>query len=150
MEKVLVSACLLGINCRYDGLNCKSPESEKLLSEFDAVPFCPEILGGMSTPRKKSGIIETSTKKPATGEDVWDKKARVLSEDGNDVTENFIRGAEESMKMALMLGIRKAFLKSRSPSCGISSVSCFGEIIPGNGVCAAYLRRKGIEIFEKN
>ena len=149
MEKVLVSACLLGINCRYDGYHCERPEIKAMIKQYEMVPFCPEVFGGLSTPRKKSGIMDICSQTPATGKDVWKKTARVVSEEGEDVTECFIKGAQEGLKTAKMFGIRKAFLKARSPSCGINSVSCFGEEIPGAGVWAELLKQHGIEVVEK-
>ncbi|MCK5706027.1 MAG: DUF523 domain-containing protein [Candidatus Aureabacteria bacterium] len=150
MEKVLISACILGVNCRYDGLNCKNPEIDNLIKQYDCVPFCPEVSGGMSTPRKKSCIRNIETMMPATGQDVLEKKARVYSEDGEDVTDFFIKGANECLKMIKELNISKAFLKSRSPSCGVTSVSCFGTVIKGSGVCAAVLNKHNIELIEKS
>ena len=150
MEKVLVSACLLGVNCRYDGQNSESSEIKKIFKEFIFVPFCPEIYGGMSTPRKKSGIRNIQTKMPAIGVDVWEKKAGVYSEDGEDVTDLFIKGAFECLKIMKSLNVSKAFLKSRSPSCGVSCVSCFGETVQGSGVCTALLEKNGINIIEIN
>jgi uncharacterized protein YbbK (DUF523 family) len=148
MEKALVSACLLGINCRYDGRNCKRPDLKLLFKQYELIPVCPEVLGGLPTPRKKSGIRRSRTGRPASGQDVWNKKARVVSESGEDVTPQFLKGARECLKIARMFRVRKAFLKSRSPSCGVTSASCFGNLCRGSGICAALLKRHGMELIE--
>jgi uncharacterized protein YbbK (DUF523 family) len=150
MEKILISACLLGINCRYDGKNCLNTEILDSLSQHDFVPFCPEVFGGMPTPRKKSGIKDRKTGHPAAGPDVWSGKASVVTEDNEDVTDFFTHGAQECLKTVRSFNVKKAFLKSRSPSCGVNSVSCFGNIKEGTGVCAELLKRNGIEIIEKD
>ena len=150
MEKILVSACLLGMSCRYDGCSCESPEVKTLLKTYELVPFCPEVFGGMPTPRKKSGIRSCRTGDPSTGKEVWEKQAVVVSEEGEDVTPFFVKGAKECLKLAKMLNIKKALLKGRSPSCGKTSISCFGNIISGSGVCAFYLGKNGVEICEEN
>ncbi len=101
-EKVLVSACLLGINCRYDGKHAYREEIDRVVKNHYVVPACPEQLGGMTTPRSKNRI---------EGE-------RVMNELGIDVTENFYRGAREFLKIAKKLGIERLILKDESPSCG--------------------------------
>ena len=150
MEKILVSACLLGMNCRYDGGNSERPAIKELLKEYDIIPFCPEVFGGLPTPRKKSGIRHLQTNQPATGKNVWEGHAKVYSESDEDVTELFLKGAHEALKLAKMFNINKAYLKAGSPSCGVSTLSCFDNIIHGSGVCACYLEKNGIIIIEKN
>ena len=149
MEKILVSACLLGINCRYDGKRSERLEIKKLLKDYVLIPFCPEVFGGLTTPRKKSGIKLLQNEQPATGKDVLYGLAKIYSEEGEDVTEFFLNGAREGVKLAKMLDIKKAFLKANSPSCGVNTVSCFGKVIKGNGVMAFLLEKNGLEIIEK-
>lgn len=141
MRPVLVSACLLGLNTRYDGKNSLT-ENLPLESDEFPVPVCPEQLAGLPTPRNPVEIAAGS------GEDVLDGNARVLEiETGADRTENFLRGAQETLKTALILGCNKAVLKSKSPSCGKGSIYRNGKLIPGNGAASAILLRNGIEII---
>lgn len=132
-EKILVSACLVGINCRYD---CKSKSNSKIIDLLDrgiAVPVCPEQLGGLPTPRE-----------PA--ERVGDK---VLTGKGKDVTENFIRGAEEALKLAKLVGAKKAILKSKSPMCGkglIYDGTHTGNLTKGDGFATELFLRNNIEV----
>ena len=139
-EICLASACLVGVRCRYDGT---AKPSEAILSLYRKgliIPVCPEQLGGLPTPRKKSGIVS------GTGGDVLDGSARVRDGDGADVTEQFVRGAMEVVALARMLRIEKAYMKERSPSCGPGTVYSGGRLIQGNGVCAAALLRENVEI----
>ncbi len=140
--KILVSACLLGINCRYDGRSsiCELPVlKEKALC---VVPVCPEQLGGLPTPRAPSSIIG------GNGFDVLDGNAKVTSLDKNDVTANFLNGAFETLKIARKLGIDTCYLKDKSPSCGVNLISeVTGESI-GPGVTAALLMREKFNVIE--
>lgn len=102
MEKFLVSACLLGINCRYDGKNAHREKVIKLLKKKCVIFACPEQLGGLTTPRPKNKIA----------------RGVVINESGVDVTEEFHRGAAEFLKIANVFGVKKLILKSKSPSCG--------------------------------
>jgi len=149
MEKALISACLLGVNCRYDGKNCYFEGLEDLMKEYCLIPVCPEVFGGLTTPRDKSAIVKGDFL-PSSAEDVFEGKAKVISEKGVDVTRNFLRGAEETLKIAKIFGVKKAFLKSKSPSCGVQRVSCFGNVIKGIGISAFLLKQNGIETIEKN
>lgn len=133
-EKLLVSACLLGENCKYSGGNNYTPETEKLKERFVLVPVCPETFGGLQSPREPS-------------ERVGDK---VLSRSGDDVTGLFRRGAEKTLEIALTQGVRRAVLKERSPSCGSGTIydgSFSGTVVPGDGVAAALLKQHGIMVF---
>lgn len=144
MKKLIVSACLLGINCNYRGKNSLSTELLKLLDRYVLVPVCPEQLGGLETPRKCSEI------KGGRG---WNQNARVITQSGKDVTSEFLKGAEETLKVAVLTGASLAILKSRSPSCGSSNVydgSFNSIIVPGSGVTAWYLRQNGIEVYNEN
>jgi uncharacterized protein YbbK (DUF523 family) len=134
MKKLLISACLLGIPCRYDGRSVKAVDIECLAEKFELIPVCPEIYGGLSTPRTPS-------------ERVGDK---TLMKDGRDVTENYLRGAEAAYSLCESLGCTLALLKERSPSCGKNKIydgSFTGTLIDGEGVTAEYLRERGIKIF---
>lgn len=141
---ILVSACLCGVNCRYDGADNNIEIIHKLLKEGAALPVCPEQLGGLATPRIACEI------QGGTGVDVLDKKAKVINKANTDLSENFIRGAEETLKLALATGVTKAVFKSRSPSCGAGQVydgSFKSKLIPGDGVTTALLKKHGIEVI---
>ena len=131
-EKLLVSACLLGENCKYSGGNNYSPAAAALGARFELIPVCPEQLGGLPTPR-------------IPAERVGD---RVLNRAGEDVTEAFRRGAEKALETALAQGIKRALLQERSPSCGCEAVydgTFSGMLVPGQGVTAQLLREHGVE-----
>jgi len=141
---IIVSGCLCGINCKYNGENNLNEKVSKLLRSGEAIPVCPEQLGGQSTPRAAHEIIG------GTGADVLDGKARILGPEGDDVTEEFIRGAEETLKIAKECGAKTAVLKARSPSCGKGMIydgTFSGNKIPGNGVTAELLIRNGIKVI---
>lgn len=133
-ENLLVSACLLGICCRYDGRSVPCDKVKLLSEKYNLIPICPEIYGGLSTPRIPS-------------ERVADK---VIMRDGCDVTENYERGARASYEIAVINGCKRAILKEKSPSCGKNKIydgSFSGTLIDGVGVTAEYLLSKGIEVF---
>lgn len=134
------SACLVGLSTRYDGRNALDPFVHRLFCEGEIIPFCPEQLGGLSTPRMRAEIAE------GTGEDVLDGKSAVLLENGADVTEYFLRGADEVLEAARALKIKRFYLKSKSPSCGFGIIYVEGRLVEGAGVCAAVLLREGIEL----
>ena len=131
---ILVSACLLGIGCRYDG-KCKPNEDViKLSEEHNLVPFCPEIYGGLPTPRVPSEIV---------GE-------KVLNAEGEDVTEQYSKGAEEALKTTKMFGCEVAIMKEKSPSCGnglIHNGKFDGGLIEGDGITVRILKKNGIRVF---
>ena len=134
----IISACLAGIDCRYNGKNNKNEEILKLVQEGKAILVCPEQLGGLSTPRLPSEIVSDN------------ENVKVISNDGKDVTENFIKGAEETLKIAKMMGIKKAILKARSPSCGYGKIydGTFSKTITkGNGITSELLEKNGIKIY---
>lgn len=137
-ERVLVSQCLLGIDCRYDGGNNFREEIPALMEKCEVIPVCPEILGGMTTPRLPS-------------ERLGDK---VVSSAGDDVTDAFARGAEQALRLAKIYGVKFALLKQSSPSCGSEKVydgTFSGKKIPGMGVTAELFAKEGIKLFdEKN
>jgi len=141
---ILISACLAGIHCRYNqGHNCSEKVVEVIKSQ-PSVIVCPEQLGGLSTPRHPAEIIG------GNGDDVLNGEAKVMSSEGEDLTESFIRGAEEVLDIARLYGVKRAILKSGSPSCGHGKIydgSFSGEKIPGDGVTSALLKRNGIEVI---
>ncbi|HOV28266.1 MAG TPA: DUF523 domain-containing protein, partial [Pseudobacteroides sp.] len=135
---IIVSACLAGINCKYDGGNNADDRIIELVSKGQAIPVCPEQLGGCPTPRLKTEIVNGS------GADVLDSKGRVIREDGRDMTAELLKGAQETLKIALLLNAKKAILKSKSPSCGCGKVydgTFSKKLTDGNGVTSELLLR---------
>ena len=133
-EKILVSSCLLGLNCKYDGGNNYSNEIDEFLKDYDVIPICPEIMGGLPTPRVGS-------------ERIGDK---VITKDGKDVTEQYKKGAEDALFLAKKYDVKKALLKLRSPSCGNEKIydgTFTYTLIDGDGVTAELLKNNGIEII---
>ena len=131
---ILISACLLGCACRYDGGSKPHPLAQELARRGLAVPVCPEQLGGLPTPRA-----------PAEQRD-----GRVVSADGADVTARYRRGAEEALRLAELYGCTVAVLKERSPSCGSGAIydgTFTGTLTEGWGVAAALLRQHGIRVL---
>lgn len=138
---VLVSACLLGLSTRYDG-GCKGePALVEYAKTHCVVPVCPEQLGGLPTPRPKSSLTG------GDGAAVLRGKAKVLSETGRDVTENFLRGAKQTAALAKIVGARFVVLKEKSPSCGVAKVYVGGALTDGCGVTTAVLKTFGLEVF---
>lgn len=141
---IIVSACLCGINCKYDGGNNLDERVLKLLKEGKAIPVCPEQLGGQETPRAPHEIVN------GNGRDVLEGKAKILGPEGDDVTSEFLKGAYETLKIAQICGSSIAILKARSPSCGTPEIydgTFNGVKRPGNGVTAELLLESGIKIF---
>lgn len=133
-EKILVSSCLLGLNCRYDGGNNYSKEVEEFIKNYEVIPICPEIMGGLPTPR-------TPSERQAD---------RVINKDGKDVTEQYEKGARECLFLAQKYDVKKALLKLRSPSCGSKEIydGTFSHtIIEGDGVTAELFKKNGIEVI---
>lgn len=133
-EKILVSSCLLGLNCKYDGGNNYSKDVEDFLKDYDVIPICPEIMGGLPTPRISSERL----------------KDKVITKDGIDVTSQYEKGAKECLFIAKKYNIKKALLKLRSPSCGTNKIydgTFTHTLIDGDGVTAQLLKDNGIEII---
>ena len=134
----MVSACLLGVSCRYDGGDNAVSQLAVIGQEAELIPVCPEIYGGLPTPREPS---------ERSGD-------RVVSKSGRDVSEQFAKGAREAVRLAKMLGCEAAILKERSPSCGTHQIydgTFSGKIISGDGMLAAALKAHGIPVYtEKN
>lgn len=142
-EPVLVSACLLGRSCRYDGRHSLDARLEERLGEQGslAVPFCPEEHGGLGTPRPAAWIEEADAAAVVEG------AARVVDEHGRDVTEAFLAGAQGALEACRASGARRAFLKERSPSCGVGRTQVGQVEVGGHGVTAELLSRHGIEVL---
>ena len=137
METLLISACLMGFNCKYNGGNNALPEDvlQVLRRRYRLIPVCPEAAGGLPTPRAPSERLGS----------------RVINRDGQDVTAAFQRGAELAVRLAERFGTRFALLKSNSPSCGSGTIydgSFSGRLVPGDGVTAEYLKNKSLIISE--
>ena len=133
---VLVSACLLGINCKYDGTSSKNEKILKLAKNYILIPVCPEILGGLPIPRERAER----------------KGEKVITKSGKDVTKYFEKGAKEVLKIAKILKIKKAILKQKSPSCGCGKIydgTFSGRLIRGDGVTAKLLKKNGIKVFSE-
>lgn len=137
----IVSACFVGVNCTYDGTHNFVPEIAELVASGNALPLCPEQLGGLSTPRTPAEI------KGGDGDDVLRGKAFVLTEGGIDVTAAYLRGAREALRLARIVGAKRAITKDRSPSCGCEYVWRDHKLVNGKGVMAALFRREGIEVI---
>ena len=126
---ILISACLMGINCRYNGKSEKINELEELKNKYNLIPVCPEIYGGLKTPRNPSEIVNNS---------------------GEDVTKEYKKGAEEILRFAKFYDCKYAILKERSPSCGYGKIydGTFSKaLIQGNGITADLLSKNGIKII---
>ena len=136
MEKILISACLVGDKCRYDGRSNYTPLIDKLLEKYELVPFCPEVEGGLSTPRHPSEIV----------------KGEVRMDNDRNVTKNFVTGAELAYNICMDLGIKVAILKENSPSCGSHQIydgTFTHKLITGKGITATYLEKKGIRVISE-
>ena len=135
-RQYVVSACLAGEPCRYDGGCSPCPAVQRLIRAGQALPVCPETLGGLPTPRVPSEI----------------RGGRVVAKDGTDVTDAFTRGAEEAVRLAQENGCSAAILKARSPSCGSGEIydgTFTGTRVPGEGVFARMAREAGLEIWNE-
>ena len=131
---VLVSACLLGMNCRYDGDNNWEPALARIGERCHLVPVCPEVFGDLPTPREPSEI----------------RQGKVYGRDGREVTVYFARGARETLKLARLFGCRTAILKERSPSCGSGQIydgTFSGTRTQGDGITASLLKEHGIRVI---
>ena len=132
--RILVSACLLGVNCKYSGESNFSEDVLRLSESHELIPVCPEQLGGLPTPREPSEI----------------RGDCVIARSGADVTAQYRRGAAETLRIAQLFGCKCAVLKERSPSCGSGTVydGTFSHTLTdGDGVTAAFLAENGIKIY---
>lgn len=134
---ILVSACLCGVNCKYNGKNNLNEEMMELLKSGEALLVCPEQLGGLETPRNPSEIR------------IENNEVKVYMNNGRDVTANYIKGAEEVLRLTKELNIKKAILRKKSPACGCGEIydgTFTNTLTKGNGVTAALLLENGIEV----
>jgi len=145
-QATIVSACLFGVNCRYDSQNNLNERVMRLCTKGVLIPVCPEQLGGLGTPREPMQILG------GRGSEVLDGEARVTTRSGRDVTKNLVRGAEEVLKIVRSLDVRDAILKSRSPSCGCGKIhdGMSSRLVEGDGVTAALLKRSGIWVITED
>ena len=137
MEKILISACPVGDKCKYDGHTNYTPLIKDLLEKYELVPFCPEVEGGLPTPRKPSER----------------KGDKVINNAGKDVTRNFLLGAEKALNICKYLNIKIAILKENSPSCGVNQIydgNFNKKLIKGEGVTTELLRKNGIAVYTEN
>lgn len=129
----IVSACLAGVKCRYDGKSNENKYVLELVSKGKALPVCPEQLGGLPTPRMPAEILNN----------------RVITSDNKDITGLFEKGAKQAFRLCILANCDRAILKSRSPSCGFGRIydgSFSGILVPGNGIFAEMLNDNGIKI----
>lgn len=146
---IIVSACLLGENCKYSGGNNKSEKVLEYLKDKEYIAVCPEQLGGLTTPRDPSEIETYGNK---DGKDVLNGETKVVSNKGIDVTSNFIKGAEEALKIAKENNAAEAVLKASSPSCGCRYIydgTFSKKKIKGMGVTASILAQNNIKIIDE-
>ena len=132
----LCSACLLGIKCRYDGESQPHENIIKLAKREILIPVCPEQLGGLPTPREWSEI----------------KEKGVYTRSGKNITENYKKGAEETLRIAKLYGVKEAILKQRSPSCGTTKIydgTFSGKVVEGEGITAGLLKKNGIKVISE-
>lgn len=137
MQKILISACLVGEKCNYKGEGKYNPKVEELKEKYDLVLFCPECEGGLPTPRLPSEIREN----------------QVIRKDGKLVTREFEKGAKKALQLCKYFGINKAVLKENSPSCGTHMVhnGYFNDrLIKGMGVTAKLLKENGIDVYSED
>ena len=141
--KVVISACLLGVRCRYDGGDSRNQTAMRHKKTYQLIPVCPEESGGLPTPRPPTEIVG------GDGNDVLDGTAKVMTGDGTDVTEAFLKGAHHALEVAQSNGATHVILKSRSPSCGCGDIydgTFSGTLTSGDGVTTALLKRHGITV----
>jgi len=140
---ILVSACLIGLPCRYDGASRPVPGYLAHTIAGELIPVCPEMLGGLASPRCPAQI------ESGDGYQVIAGSSRVVDERGNDVTKAFLDGAHAALRIAQAAGATQAILKEHSPSCGSCRLHRGGALITGVGVTTALLRMHGIRVLSE-
>ena len=138
METVLISACLVGDKVRYDGKGKYDPRVKEILEKYKLLPYCPEVMGGLSTPRDKSEIL------------TYLDELKVVSEKGKDVTKNYLEGAKKSLSPISYMHVKKAILQEKSPACGVHLIhngEFNDKLVPGEGVLTRYLKEHSIEVY---
>ena len=139
----LVSACLIGVNCNFEGKNWLNPKVFEEFTKGGLFPVCPEVLGGLPVPRVPAEI------QGGDGADVLGGKAKVVNVQGVDVTCEFMKGASEILRIAQTIGIKEALLTEKSPSCGCGVIfdgSFSNKFTAGDGVAAALLKKNGVKV----
>ena len=139
---VLISSCLLGIACRYDGGHSRVAEIVAAARDLHLIPVCPEQLGGLPTPRDPATIVNGDGKAVLAGH------GQVITSSGQDVTAAFLKGAREALRLAEISGATTALMKNKSPSCGLATSYCETVTGHGFGVTAALLSGAGIAVIE--
>lgn len=143
---IAVSACLAGIACRYDGKDKEITKIKQMVENGEAIPFCPEVIGGLLTPRNPAEIVG------GDGDDVWLNRAKVMDNQGIDVTEEYKYGASLTLAKLKELDITQIIMKEKSPSCGSCAIydgTFSGKIKDGTGVAAALFQMNGIKIISE-
>ncbi|MBU1277053.1 MAG: DUF523 domain-containing protein [Proteobacteria bacterium] len=143
---ILVSACLLGQRVRYDGRHCLREDVRELLAGEPVLALCPEVLGGLGTPRPPARFVGACFGRE--GLDLLGGQARLVDDTGRDVSRAFARGARVVAGLCRQNGVRLAFLKDRSPSCGWDPQGVNPQGGPGQGVLAALLQQMGVTVRE--
>ena len=141
--KVIISACLMGVRCRYDGDHSRNETAINHQKTYQLIPVCPEESGGLPTPRPPAEIVG------GDGDDVLKGNAKVMTADGTDVTEAYLQGAHHALEVAQLHGATHVILKTRSPSCGCGDIydgTFSGTLMSGDGVTTALLKRHGITV----
>lgn len=136
-EKILVSACLLGENCKYNGGNNRCEEVLTFVKDKEVIAICPEVMGGLSTPRIPCEIIGD----------------KVINKEGEDKTFEYEKGAQIALDLALQNDVKKAILKAKSPSCGVDKIydgTFSSTLVDGDGVCVRLLKKHGILVYSEN
>ncbi|WP_336784325.1 DUF523 domain-containing protein [Paenibacillus illinoisensis] len=144
--KYLVSSCLAGVACRYNGTASLDEKIQELVAQEQAMMVCPELLGGFSTPREPAEIIG------GTGKDVLADTAQVIERGGRDVTDLYIKGAYQTLEWAKRLDVTCVVLKEFSPSCGTQAIydgNFANHKVQGEGVTSALLRQEGYEVISE-
>lgn len=134
----IVSACLAGVKCRYDGIHSAMDCVKKLVEQGKALPVCAEVLAGLPCPR------------PSCEMQIVEGETRIISKTGEDLTEAFRQGAQKTLEIAKVAGIKKAILQQRSPSCGCGKVydgSFNGQLVEGKGLTTQLLEENDIEVI---
>jgi uncharacterized protein YbbK (DUF523 family) len=134
---IIVSACLAGVKCRYNGQAFSIPEIIELVKKGQAIPLCPEILGKLPIPRLSAEQCDGG----------------IFSRDGQDLTKEYIAGAKVALNIARLVGCKKAILKSKSPTCGCGKIydgTFSGKLINGDGIFCEFLKEENIEVYTEN
>ena len=143
-ETIIVSACLLGVKCRFDGESKLDKKIADIAKQYSVISVCPEVLGGLPIPRHPAEISD------GDGRDVLEGNSSVVQlKNKRNVTDNYIEGAERVIKAVKSRDIKFAIFKERSPSCGVSNIYRDGELVEGVGVATAALMKENIKVYSE-